>query len=334
MSQIQGSGGIHSQFEPLNVQQDRQQGNVPEGLQNAHSGQGVCHIIGRVVGGVLTLGISECIRAIVNCVRSASPEETPQARLNDHAQASRSESSLGPLSSDDAARVRAALAPRPSPGEGASRRIETHADLVAFIGDMAFGQPGSSKPVGQATASDGKTSATLHHYSGLVFRSDQRSSGEILSQGGMHSRQLLSNPANMLEAQGLAFNTGRGATGQSGVSMAKDLAGAIPYYTSGGIYIIDTRQFDGGQYAYDLQAIMDSTNPNCSVPTGGEVNATDVPKKAIVGWISLPTPQLNNVSNTSNNDLKIGKLLNYIPEHPDYVHLNSDDHPVSSQQGA
>ena len=111
MSQIQGSGGIHSQFEPLNVQQDRQQGNVPEGLQNAHSGQGVCHIIGRVVGGVLTLGISECIRAIVNCVRSASPEETPQARLNDHAQASRSESSLGPLSSDDAARVRAALAP-------------------------------------------------------------------------------------------------------------------------------------------------------------------------------------------------------------------------------
>ena len=240
------------------------------------------------------------------------------------------------LSTDDAARMRVELSPRPAPGEGANTSIRNDADLLAFIKNMAFGQPGSSVVLGETSASDG-TPATLYQYNGLVFRSDGRDLSAIREQGGMRQReseahQGLTQEEILQEAQGLAFHKGAGATGQSGISMSKHLDGCVAYYASGGgIYIIDSRQLGDGQNAYDLQAIMNSAG-HADVDTGGEVNATDVPLGAIVGCISLPEGPFIDVSDTADNELKIGKLLNYITQHPEYVTRNPGYTPLAGGQ--
>ena len=51
-------------------------------MRNARVGQSVGHIIGRIILGIFTLGISEGILAIIRAVRAATPEETPTSRLN------------------------------------------------------------------------------------------------------------------------------------------------------------------------------------------------------------------------------------------------------------
>ena len=436
MSEIQGSGGIRPQSESHEVQERGEQENVPETLRNARVGQSVGHIIGRIILGIFTLGISEGILAIIRAVRAATPEETPTARLNneqrqentvandpslqsdetplsledtinprvdeertelgvsqqdsnsvseaptreasgifsdnhstnlqsvinesrmllnvgvpldeilanlrrnpetssyinalraelgdDHGNVVQSSGRQGTIGSQDSTVESVQRVPSYQPGVGADRRIASPSDLVDFIKDMAFSQPGRSRYISQGLASDG-SQARLYHYSGFAFRSDQRRPEELILSG-MKSQQPLEVQKYRQESQGLDFTSGAGATGKSGVSMAKDLDGCAAYYTGGGIYIIDTRRLGDGQYAYDLQEIIDSTSHR-EVNTGKEVNATDVPYRAIVGWITLPQNLCENVVDEPNNTKKINMLLRYIERNPQYVGLNPQYQP-------
>ena len=436
MSEIQGSGGIRPQSESHEVQERGEQENVPETLRNARVGQSVGHIIGRIILGIFTLGISEGILAIIRAVRAATPEETPTSRLNneqrqentvandpslqsdetppsleetintrvdeertelgvsqqdsnsvseaptreasgifsdnhstnlqsvinecrmllssgipldeilanlrrnpetssyinalraelgdDHGNVVQSSGRQGTIGSQDSTVESVQRVPSYQPGVGADRRIASPSDLVDFIKDMAFSQPGRSRYISQGLASDG-SQARLYHYNGFAFRSDQRRPEELIPLG-MKSQQPLEVQKYRQESQGLDFTSGAGATGKSGVSMAKDLDGCVAYYTRGGIYIIDTRQLGDGQYAYDLQEIIDSTSHR-EVDTGKEVNATDVPYRAIVGWITLPQALCENVVDEPNNTKKINMLLRYIERNPQYVGLNPQYQP-------
>ena len=437
MSEIQGSGGIRPQSESHEVQERGEQENVPETLRNARVGQSVGHIIGRIILGIFTLGISEGILAIIRAVRAATPEETPTSRLNneqrqentvandpslqsdetplsledtinprvdeertelgvsqqdsnsvseaptreasgifsdnhstnlqsvinecrmllssgipldeilanlrrnpetssyinalraelgdDHGNVVQSSGRQGTIGSQDSTVESVQRVPSYQPGVGADRRIASPSDLVDFIKDMAFSQPGRSRYISQGLASDG-SQARLYHYNGFAFRSDQRRPEELIPLG-MKSQQPLEVQKYRQESQGLDFTSGAGATGKSGVSMAKDLDGCVAYYTRGGIYIIDTRQLGDGQYAYDLQEIIDSTSHR-EVDTGKEVNATDVPYRAIVGWITLPQALCENVVDEPNNIKKINMLLSYIERKPQYVGLNPQYQPL------
>ncbi len=437
MSEIQGSGGIRPQSESHEVQERGEQENVPETLRNARVGQSVGHIIGRIILGIFTLGISEGILAIIRAVRAATPEETPTSRLNneqrqentvandpslqsdetpfsledtinprvdeertelgvsqqdsnsvseaptreasgifsdnhstnlqsvinecrmllssgipldeilanlrrnpetssyinalraelgdDHGNVVQSSGRQGTIGSQDSTVESVQRVPSYQPGVGADRRIASPSDLVDFIKDMAFSQPGRSRYISQGLASDG-SQARLYHYNGFAFRSDQRRPEELIPLG-MKSQQPLEVQKYRQESQGLDFTSGAGATGKSGVSMAKDLDGCVAYYTRGGIYIIDTRQLGDGQYAYDLQEIIDSTSHR-EVDTGKEVNATDVPFRAIVGWITLPQALCENVVDEPNNTKKINMLLSYIERKPQYVGLNPQYQPL------
>ena len=437
MSEIQGSGGIRPQSESHDVQERGEQENVPETLRNARVGQSVGHIIGRIILGIFTLGISEGILAIIRAVRAATPEETPTSRLNneqrqentvandpslqsdetplsledtinprvdeertelgvsqqdsnsvseaptreasgifsdnhstnlqsvinecrmllnvgvpldeilanlrrnpetssyinalraelgdDHGNVVQSSGRQGTIGSQDSTVESVQRVPSYQPGVGADRRIASPSDLVDFIKDMAFSQPGRSRYISQGLASDG-SQARLYHYNGFAFRSDQRRPEELIPLG-MKSQQPLEVQKYRQESQGLDFTSGAGATGKSGVSMAKDLDGCVAYYTRGGIYIIDTRQLGDGQYAYDLQEIIDSTSHR-EVDTGKEVNATDVPYRAIVGWITLPQALCENVVDEPNNTKKINMLLSYIERKPQYVGLNPQYQPL------
>ena len=436
MSEIQGSGGIRPQSESHEVQERGEQENVPETLRNARVGQSVGHIIGRIILGIFTLGISEGILAIIRAVRAATPEETPTSRLNneqrqentvandpslqsdetppsleetintrvdeertelgvsqqdsnsvseaptreasgifsdnhstnlqsvinecrmllssgipldeilanlrrnpetssyinalraelgdDHGNVVQSSGRQGTIGSQDSTVESVQRVPSYQPGVGADRRIASPSDLADFIKDMAFSQPGRSRYISQGLASDG-SQARLYHYNGFAFRSDQRRPEELIPLG-MKSQQPLEVQKYRQESQGLDFTSGAGATGKSGVSMAKDLDGCVAYYTRGGIYIIDTRQLGDGQYAYDLQEIIDSTSHR-EVDTGKEVNATDVPYRAIVGWITLPQNLCENVVDEPNNTKKINMLLRYIERNPQYVGLNPQYQP-------
>ena len=438
MSEIRGNGGIRPQSESHEVQERGEQENVPETLRNARVGQSVGHIIGRIILGIFTLGISEGILAIIRAVRAATPEETPTSRLNneqrqentvandpslqsdetplsledtinprvdeertelgvsqqdsnsvseaptreasgifsdnhstnlqsvinesrmllnsgipldeilanlrrnpetssyidalraelgdDHGNVVQTSGRQGTIGSQDSTVESVQRVPSYQPGVGADRRIASHSDLVDFIKDMAFSQPGRSRYISQGLASDG-SQARLYHYNGFAFRSDQRRPEELIPSLGMKSQQPLEVEKYRQESQGLDFTSGAGATGKSGVSMAKDLDGCVAYYTRGGIYIIDTRQLGDGQYAYDLQEIIDSTSHR-EVDTGKEVNATDVPYRAIVGWITLPQALCENVVDEPNNTKKINMLLSYIERKPQYVGLNPQYQPL------
>lgn len=509
MSEIRGNGGIRPQSESHEVQERGEQENVPETLRNARVGQSVGHIIGRIILGIFTLGISEGILAIIRAVRAATPEETPTSRLNneqrqentvandpslqsdetplsledtinprvdeertelgvsqqdsnsvseaptreasgifsdnhstnlqsvinesrmllnvgvpldeilanlrmsseksvyvdevqlalsesrqdvnnvvdthsrntsralaenhstnlqsvinncrmllnsgipldeilanlrrnpetssyidalraelgdDHGNVVQTSGRQGTIGSQDSTVESVQRVPSYQPGVGADRRIASHSDLVDFIKNMAFSQPGRSRYISQGLASDG-SQARLYHYNGFAFRSDQRRPEELIPSLGMKSQQPLEVEKYRQESQGLDFTSGAGATGKSGVSMAKDLDGCVAYYTRGGIYIIDTRQLGDGQYAYDLQEIIDSTSHR-EVDTGKEVNATDVPYRAIVGWITLPQALCENVVDEPNNTKKINMLLSYIERKPQYVGLNPQYQPL------
>ena len=245
---------------------------------------------------------------------------------DDHGNVVQTSGRQGTIGSQDSTVESVQRVPSYQPGVGADRRIASHSDLVDFIKNMAFSQPGRSRYISQGLASDG-SQARLYHYNGFAFRSDQRRPEELIPSLGMKSQQPLEVEKYRQESQGLDFTSGAGATGKSGVSMAKDLDGCVAYYTRGGIYIIDTRQLGDGQYAYDLQEIIDSTSHR-EVDTGKEVNATDVPYRAIVGWITLPQALCENVVDEPNNTKKINMLLSYIERKPQYVGLNPQYQPL------
>ena len=124
-----------------------------------------------------------------------------------------------------------------------------------------------------------------------MFRGDSREPTDIIEQsGGFKSKRSLSNPENMLEAQGLG--QGIGATGQSGVSCAKQLDGVFPYCTTdqvGYVYIVDTTKLGPGNKAYDMADISMRNGFKTRDETGGEVNVTNIPPYAIIGWLEIPT---------------------------------------------
>jgi hypothetical protein len=234
------------------------------------------------------------------------------------------------LSAADAALVRAELAPAqtaaPQTGLAAGIAVRSQADLIAFIRTIARAQLGQAVPVGQATTST-ELPATLHHYDGIVFRADGRPFWMIRLAGGMHSRNDLSKAENLLEAQGLAYDKGAGATGQSGVSTAKKIEGAIAYYQGGTFYIIDTRQLGNGRYAYDMEANLHSTNHPRAHEVGGEVNVTDIPMRAIMGCIQLDTTDLAILCDEPSNDAKISLLLQFIERNASVVKFNPTYNP-------
>ena len=406
---------------PQNDLQTQQvQGNAPAALQNARTGHSAGRVLARIALAMLTLGISEGIRAIVKLARAARPEETPPPRVNPQparnetqpapqagaplsrqeivevgriaiaegftleefmencaglpeqdlqfvrnalAEGARTEGQARPalpehlqeavqnardfmqtanlsldevmaqmthLSAADAALVRAELAPAqtatPQPGLAAGIAVRSQADLIAFIRTIARAQLGQAVPVGQAATSTGLP-ATLHHYDGIVFRADGRSFETIRDAGGMHSRNDLNKAENLLEAQGLAYDKGAGATGQSGVSTAKKIEGAIAYYQGGAFYIIDTRQLGNGRYAYDMEANLRSTNHPRPHEVGGEVNVTDIPMRAIMGCIQLKGKALNILCDEPSNDAKITMLLRFIERDASVVKFNSEYDP-------
>ena len=409
---------LPNQQDAIQVQQAR--GSAPASLQNARTGHSAGRVLARIALAMLTLGISEGIRAIVKLVRAAQPEETPPPRVN--ARPARAEIQPAPqaeaplslpevvevgriaiaegftleefmencagmpeadlqfvrnalaegtstegqarpalpehlqdavqtardvmqaaglsldevmaqmahLSAADAALVRAELAPAqtatPQPDLAAGIAVRSQADLIAFIRAIARAQLGQAVPVGQATTSTGLP-ATLHHYDGIVFRADGRPFWKIRLAGGMHSRNNLSKAENLLEAQGLAYDKGAGATGQSGVSTAKKIEGAIAYYTRGAFYIIDTRQLGNGRYAYDMEANLHSTNYPRAHEVGGEVNVTDIPMRAIMGCIQLDTTDLAILCDEPSNDAKITLLLQFIERNASVVKFNPQYNP-------
>lgn len=128
----------------------------------------------------------------------------------------------------------------------------------------------------------------VYIYSGLVFRGDSRPPQSILAAGGFKSKNDLSDPQFMREAQGLGVTIG--AMGTSGVSSSKVPKRCLLYcnYNSvdGYVYVIDTAKLGQGQRAYDMESV--SVEYKGKDESGKEVNMTSVPREAIVGWVKVP----------------------------------------------
>ena len=106
---------------------------------------------------------------------------------DDHGNVVQSSGRQGTIGSQDSTVESVQRVPCYQPGVGADRRIASPSDLVDFIKDMAFSQPGRSRYISQGLASDG-SQARLYHYNGFAFRSDQRRPEELIPLG-MKSQQ-------------------------------------------------------------------------------------------------------------------------------------------------
>jgi len=114
-----------------------------------------------------------------------------------------------------------------------------------------------------------------------------------VQDNGFCSRNDLNTPKNKIEASGIGIynsTTGNyesvGATGQSGVSCAKTFDGAKNYGTT--MYFIDISKIGGTEKAFDMKATVianDPTKTNADDATGGEINITNVPPEAIIGYM-------------------------------------------------
>ena len=155
----------------------------------------------------------------------------------------------------------------------------------------------------------GGTTYTLQHFEGLVYRGDSRPFDQIKATGGLLSKQPLDTEERKREAQGLG--KGLGATGQSGVSAAKDILGALPYCNygkqDGYIYLIDTRKLgetdSEKEEAYDMEAILAKNKLEKADETGAEVNITNIKWEAVIGWIQLTDaePILDELNKNQEN---------------------------------
>ena len=103
----------------------------------------------------------------------------------------------------------------------------------------------------------------------------------------------MNDATNKREAQGILTAEGIGATGQSGSSCARNIKGAFWYgeYAEGRnrMYIIDSRKLGADQYAYDMSEIVTKNYPDREDETGFEVNCTEIPMKAILGYVEYST---------------------------------------------
>jgi hypothetical protein len=106
----------------------------------------------------------------------------------------------------------------------------------------------------------------------------------------------------------LNYNTGIyesvGATGQSGVSCAKQFDGAKNYGTT--MYFIDISKIGPNEQAFDMHATIianDPTKLNAVDETGGEVNITNIPPKSIIGCMfNRPNGGYEDLNNTLKPD--------------------------------
>ena len=55
------------------------------------------------------------------------------------------------------------------------------------------------------------------------------------------------------------------------------------------MYIVDTTKLGQGNKAYDMADISMKNGFKATDETGGEVNVTDIPPSAIIGWLEIPT---------------------------------------------
>ncbi len=143
----------------------------------------------------------------------------------------------------------------------------------------------------------GKNTVTVK--SGIVFRgvkeSPYSSYGNVMTikNHGFRSYNDLNIDKNAIESSGLGlWNKDlnqyicAGATGKSGVSCAKTFDGAKNYGTT--IYFIDISKIGATEHAFDMQETM-IANKSSTVTefdeTGGEINITNIPPQAIIGWM-------------------------------------------------
>lgn len=146
---------------------------------------------------------------------------------------------------------------------------------------------GVSSLIGGTVQDDQGNARYLYTYSGIIFRSDTREYDVLKKAGGLTSQNDLSIDKHRIESQGI-MSKGHGATGHSGASCAKDMAGAYNYgeFKTGRnrMYVIDTASL-GAETAYDMSAIVKRNYPLEKDGTGDEINCTSVPLKAILGYI-------------------------------------------------
>lgn len=177
-------------------------------------------------------------------------------------------------------------------------------DLKRFI--METGRAGVSVELGHSTVSPNHE--MLYGYHGLVYHGATHTPREIRAAGGLFSGKPLDVDAHLLEAQGLADP--KGATGDAGISTSKVASGALARATAASagtstgtdrayVYVIDTRNLDASDQAYDLtQTLVEAGHLPAGQdpaghddPTGAEVNATHIADSAIVGWVALDNVQ-------------------------------------------
>ena len=256
-----------------------------------------------IVGAVVDLAVSGIAHWRGTLGRNAQPEQP--ARVGSGALAELEEAPRGvhpeveeakvqsPRVEPQPVRTEPLVAPAPFP------KISNEMELFDFVlGSERRGPAGRTVEDGSvmrtAPGTGAQQECKLYSYEGLIFRGDSRPPKTIIeSNGGFKSKNSLANPQNLLEAQGLSETIG--ATGQSGVSCAKKLDGAFPYcaygQTKGYVYIVDTTKLGHGNKAYDMADISMRNGFKATDETGGEVNVTNIPPSAIVGWLEIPNAE-------------------------------------------
>lgn len=167
-------------------------------------------------------------------------------------------------------------------------QIHNQQELYEFFQSLSKNSEfGQAQANGTARDFNGEEK-TVHTYRGLVFRGDSRLPQDILKAGGFKSKNDLSNPHFMQEAQGLGETIG--ATGTSGVSASRVPELCLPYCNYGSrdgyVYLIDTAKLGDNEQAYDMESV--SVAYKGRDESGKEVNLTSVPREAIVGWVRVP----------------------------------------------
>ena len=159
-------------------------------------------------------------------------------------------------------------------------------------------------------------------FHGIVFRSDDRKISFPTMENGFTSRNDLSKIENKIEAMGLGVKgqdeqgkdiiVGPGATGQSGVSCAKTIGGAITYLDENKtFYIIDTTKIPKNEKAWDMENTILKNKFKETDESNGEVNVSYIPRNAIIGWVNIPRGTLGRaIANTPDTDEKLKKLNN------------------------
>jgi len=215
-------------------------------------------------------------------------------------------------------------------GGTALPKITSEADFKTFVKGLAVdSEYGKVEEAGTAPDVRGDEKKVFV-YKGLVFRSASRSPDHPSLADGFHSKNDLSVKKNKTEAMGLGIeiddgkggkkHTCWGISGESGVSTAKSLDGAISYRGGGcTIYVIDTTKLPKGESAWDMErarygnGYAEKAKDKDGKPideTKGEVNVSRVPRSAIVGWIKIP--QSSGYENETDNE----RRLRFIQDNP------------------